>query len=181
MPYLALHNSPLVPGISPVEIYYRESGRSQVEPALTTSKHEAFQTRPLGDVQPSLLFLHGGWGYEMYPFTRQMTALGEHYRILAPDRGGYGRSTRLVAPLPSNFHYHAASETLSFMDSLGIDSALFWGHSDGAVIAAILGFTAPERVNGLLLEAFHYYNLKPASRKFFETLANNPEALGDEL
>jgi pimeloyl-ACP methyl ester carboxylesterase len=67
------------------------------------------------------------------------------------------------------------------MDSLGIERASFWGHSDGAVIAAILGFTAPERVNGLVLEAFHYYRLKPSSRQFFETLAYQPDALGAEL
>ena len=179
MPYLTLDNSPLVPGISPVKIYYRETV-PQVEQSRTASKHEGLRT-PAPDEQPSLLFLHGGWGYEMYPFTRQIDAVREDYRTLAPDRGGYGRSTRLVEALSSDFHYHAASETLSFMDFLGIDSAFFWGHSDGAVIAAILGFTAPERVKGLILEAFHYNRLKPASRKFFETLANAPEALGDEL
>ena len=181
MPYLTLHNSPLVPGISPVEIYYRETAQQQVEQAGTASKDEVLGSPDSANEQESLLFLHGGWGYEMYPFTRQMAALREHYKMLAPDRGGYGRSTRLVDALPSNFHYHAAAETLSFMDSLGMDSAFFWGHSDGAVIAAILGFTAPERVNGLILEAFHYYSLKPASRKFFEALANEPEALGKEL
>jgi pimeloyl-ACP methyl ester carboxylesterase len=67
------------------------------------------------------------------------------------------------------------------MDSVGIERASFWGHSDGAVIAAILGFTAPERVNGLILEAFHYYGFKPASRKFFETLAGDPDALDSQL
>ena len=50
-----------------------------------------------------------------------------------------------------------------------------------AVIAAIIGFTAPERVRGLILEAFHYYRMKPSSREFFETLASQPEALGAEL
>jgi pimeloyl-ACP methyl ester carboxylesterase len=148
----------LVLGISPARIYYRDEGEGE-----------------------PLLFLHGGWGYEMYPFARQIDALRERYRILVPDRGGYGRSPRLVEELPSDFHYRAATETLSLMDALGIERAFFWGHSDGAVIAAILGFTTPERVSGLVLEAFHYYRLKPASRKFFETLAYEPEALSAEL
>jgi pimeloyl-ACP methyl ester carboxylesterase len=80
-----------------------------------------------------------------------------------------------------DFHYRAALETLSLLDSLAIERAFLWGHSDGAVIAAIIGFTAPERVRGLILEAFHYYRMKPRSREFFETLAYQPEALGSEL
>jgi pimeloyl-ACP methyl ester carboxylesterase len=67
------------------------------------------------------------------------------------------------------------------MDWLEIERAFLWGHSDGAVIAAIIGFTAPERVRGLILEAFHYYRMKPGSRGLFETLAYQPEALGAEL
>jgi pimeloyl-ACP methyl ester carboxylesterase len=158
MPHSLLPTSPLVPGISPVEIYYRDEGEGG-----------------------PLLFLHGGWGYEMYPFSRQIASLLNSHRCIIPDRSGYGRSLRLVEELPSDFHHRATTETLSFMDSLEIERAFFWGHSDGAVIAAILGFTAPERVSGLILEAFHYYRVKPASRKFFETLAYEPEALSEEL
>ena len=128
-----------------------------------------------------LLFLHGGWGYKIYPFNRQLEALGKEFRIIIPDRSGYGRSTRLVEDLPLDFHYRAATETLSFMDSLGIERAFLWGHSDGAVIAAILGFRAPERVGGLILEAFHFYRVKPGSREFFEALAHRPETLSPEL
>ena len=117
----------------------------------------------------------------MYSFSRQLESLRDHYRVISPDRSGYGRSPRLVGDLPSDFHYRAATETLSLMDSLGVERAFFWGHSDGAVIAAILGFASPKRVSGLILEAFHYYRVKTASRQFFETLAYEPDALGAEL
>jgi pimeloyl-ACP methyl ester carboxylesterase len=158
MPYSLLQSSPLLPGISPVRIYYRDEGEGL-----------------------PLVFLHGGWGYEVYPLARQTPVLRPDYRILIPDRAYYGRSTRLVEELTPDFHYRAAIETLSFLDSLGIERAFLWGHSDGAVIAAILGFTAPERVSGLILEAFHYYRVKPRSRAFFETLAYRPETVGAEL
>jgi pimeloyl-ACP methyl ester carboxylesterase len=158
MPYSSLSTSPSVPGISPVEIHYRDEGKGA-----------------------PLIFLHGGWGYEIYPFRRQIEALRGDYRIIIPDRGGYGRSTHLVDGLPSDFHYRAAAETLLLLDSLGIDRAFLWGHSDGAVIAAILGFTAPARVSGLILEAFHFYRTKISSREFFETLAYQPEGLATEL
>lgn len=158
MPFLSLQSSPLVPGISPVSIHYRGEGEGV-----------------------PLVFLHGGWGYERYPFSRQIEALSKDRRIIIPDRSGYGRSTPLVGELTLDFHYLAARETLSLLDSLGIERAILWGHSDGAVIAAIIGFTAPERVRGLILEAFHYYARKPSSKRFFEALSYQPEDLGAEL
>lgn len=160
MPFALLQSSPLVPGVSPVEIYYRDEGEGL-----------------------PLVLLHGGWGYSLNPFNRQIEKLRNAFRVICPDRSGYGRSTHLgeFDDLPTDFHYRAASETLTFLDSLGIERAFLWGHSDGAVIAAIIGFTAPERVRGLILEAFHYYPKKPRSREFFEALACQPETLGAEL
>ncbi len=158
MPVISLQSSPLVPGVSPVELYYRDEGEGS-----------------------PLILLHGGWGYSFNPFNRQIEDLREQFRVICPDRPGYGRSTQLSNGFASDFHHRAAAEAISFLDSLGIERASFWGHSDGAVIAAILGFTAPDRVNSLVLEAFHFYRLKPASRGFFATLANRPETLGAEL
>ena len=158
MPTASLQSSPLVPGRSPIEIYYRDEGEGL-----------------------PLVLLHGGWGHSLYPFNRQIEKLRHDFRIISPDRSGYGRSTRLDDDLTSDFHYRAAVETLNLLDSLGIERAFFWGHSDGAVIAAIIGFTAPERIRGLILEAFHYYAIKPGSREIFEMLASQPEALGAEL
>ncbi|MGI8732375.1 MAG: alpha/beta fold hydrolase [Pyrinomonadaceae bacterium] len=172
MAYSVLQSSPLLPNVSPVEIYYLEEGAG--------SSKEGAGAPSDGEGVP-ILFLHGGWGYEMYPYDRQIAALSQEYRCITPDRSGYGRSQRLVGELPADFHYRAAVETLSFMDSLGIERAVLWGHSDGAVIAAIIGFTAPHRVSGLILEAIHYYAQKLSSREFFEALAFRPESLGVEL
>jgi pimeloyl-ACP methyl ester carboxylesterase len=160
LPLVTLPSSPLIAGINPVEIYYLDEGQG-----------------------PPLLLLHGGWGNNLYPFNRQIDKLREEFRVICPDRSGYGRSTHLseFSNLSTDFHYRAASETLTLLDSLGIERAFLWGHSDGAVIAAIIGFSAPERVSGLVFEAFHYYRTKPASREFFEKLALQPEALGHEL
>jgi pimeloyl-ACP methyl ester carboxylesterase len=171
--YSQLQASPLVPGVSPVEIYYRD----YIEAHQRELKD--FDAKPHKSYP--IVFLHGGWGYAMYPYDRQVAAISNEYRCIIPDRTGYGRSTRLVGELPADFHYRAAVETLSFMDSLGIERASLWGHSDGAVIAAIIGLTAPQRVNGLILEAIHYYAQKLSSRNFFEALAYRPESLGAEL
>lgn len=157
MPTLELLHSPHAPDLSPVTIHYREFGRG----------------RPL-------IFLHGGWGYGVYPFDRQIEAFQNEFRILIPDRSGYGHSARVESEMPLNFHQRAAEETISFLDALGIERAVLWGHSDGAVISAMTGLAAPVRCECLILEAFHFLRRKPGSRFFFERFAARPEDLGKE-
>ncbi len=154
MPFISISESPLNPDIRPVSIYYREYGAGV-----------------------PLVFLHGGWGYEVYPFDAQISALQDRFRILIPDRSGYGKSMS-IAEQPVDFHSGAAIETLRLLDALDIDRAAFWGHSDGAVIAALIGLAAPSRAIGLIFEAFHFYRNKPRSRAFFEAMQANPESIG---
>jgi pimeloyl-ACP methyl ester carboxylesterase len=126
-----------------------------------------------------LLFLHGGWGYDIYPLNEQRHALKD-FRVLIPDRSGYGRSTK-PAVFGPDLHHRAVEETTLFLDALNIPRCIFWGHSDGAVIAAMLGIRSPERCLGLVLEAFHYDREKPRSRGFFETMQSKPEAFGSRV
>src|SRR5437660_156251 len=85
-----------IPFAGPARIYYRDTGAGA-----------------------PLVFLHGGWGYEVYPFDRQIAALSGKFRILIPDRSGYGRSSP-IASLPADFHSRAVVETQRFLDALHI-------------------------------------------------------------
>jgi len=123
-----------------------------------------------------LVFLHGGWGYEIFPLDLQWSAI-QDFRVLVPDRTGYGGSTK-PGIFGADFHRRALQETLQFLDALQLDRCIFWGHSDGAVIAAWLGLTVPEHCVGLIMEAFHYDREKPRSRAFFEAMASDPDSLG---
>ena len=127
-----------------------------------------------------LLFLHGGWGYEIYAFERQIAGFGDQFRILIPDRIGYGRSPH-IARLPRRFHMIAAGESEALLNALGIERCVLWGHSDGAVIAAIMGLIHPSRYAGIILEAFHYDRLKPHSREFFTQMINTPDSFGPRV
>lgn len=127
-----------------------------------------------------MIFMHGGWGYEIYPFDRQIQSFGDQFKTLIPDRTGYGRSMRLQH-IPTDFHRRAAVETLRVLDALEIEKPVLWGHSDGAVIAAMMGLEWPARFAGLILEAFHFYRYKPGSREFFETMAQDPRRLGERV
>jgi pimeloyl-ACP methyl ester carboxylesterase len=157
MPTVELTTSSHAPGISPVAIHYREHGRGS-----------------------PLVFLHGGWGYEVYPFDHQIGDFGKQYRILIPDRSGYGRSTHVSEDMPLDFHRRAAAETVALFDELGIRRAILWGHSDGSVIAAMMGLHFPDRCERVILEAFHFLKRKPGSRPFFERFAARPEELGEQ-
>jgi len=157
VPIAEIPSSPLASGVSPVRIHYRDVGAG----------------RPL-------LVLHGGWGYEIYPFDRQIDALAPSRRIVVPDRTGYGRSGRLAAQ-EVDFHRRAAVETFAVIDALGLERPVVWGHSDGAVIALLMALDRPERLAALVLEATHVYRNKPASRAFFETMVRNPDALGERV
>ena len=157
MPFINIDESPLAPALTPVEIHYRETGSGA-----------------------PLLFLHGGWGYQIYPFDRQMDALDDRYMVVIPDRTGYGRSGRLDH-LPSDFHRRAAVETVHLLDALHLERPVLWGHSDGAVIATLMGLSSPDRFSGIILEAFHFYRSKPGSREFFEVMAGDPGLLGERV
>ncbi len=154
MPYITI-DSPLAGRVA--EIHYRHVG-------------------PIGGERACLCFLHGGWGYDIYPLDRQQSAI-EDLRVIIPDRSGYGCSTK-PAVFSIDFHRRAAEETLRCLDALGIGKCIFWGHSDGAVIAVWLGLSAPERCGGLILEALHYFRNKPGSRAFFEAMALAPQSFG---
>ena len=157
MSFIQILESPLAPQVRPVRLYYRDAGSGF-----------------------PLVFLHGGWGYEIYPFDRQIEEFARDFRIYIPDRTGYGRSLH-IEQLPIDFHSRAADETIRFLEALHIDRPVLWGHSDGAVIAAKIGMFAPERVSGLILEAFHFLRRKPASREFFETMSTDPNGFGERV
>jgi non-heme chloroperoxidase len=151
---MVIPSSPLA-GDNPVTIHYQEEGQG-----------------------PTLVFLHGGWGYDMYPI--ESGALARRNHVLVPTRSGYGRSTPLEA-WPSAFHSSALTETLAVLDQLGIGDAVWWGHSDGAVIAAMAAIEAPRRVRAVILEALHYYAAKPRSRAFFQRMVADPDSFGDRV
>ena len=157
MPYIDLASSALAPGLSPVRVYYREAGSG----------------RPI-------VILHGGWGYEIYPFDRQIAALAPDYHIVVPDRSGYGRSPRLERQ-ETDFHHRAAAETWAVIDALGLEQPTLWGHSDGAVIALLMGLSAPDRLHQVIIEATHLFRNKPSSREFFETMIGDPDGLGERV
>ncbi len=123
-----------------------------------------------------LLLIHGGWGLSVNGFHYQEKTLTSDFRLIVPDRRGYGRSTH-ASGLTADFHWHHADDLLKFLDVLQITQVRVWGHSDGAVIGAIMAIKQPERVRALVFEGGHLYNRKPESNLQMQALYDNPQLL----
>src|SRR5688500_5620822 len=115
---------------------------------------DAVFVREAGEGTP-ILFLHGGWSYEVYPLddvVRDLVPAG--FKFIVPDRVGYGRSSPLEHQ-PPDFHRRYATETKLLLDTLGLERVIPWGHSDGAVIAVWMALETPTRFPAMILEAMH--------------------------
>ncbi len=95
---------------------------------------------------PDVLLLHGLGGTRASLFATA-AALGQRYRVHAPDLPGFGSSSK-----PARGRYNArwfAEHMLAMMDAQGIESAHVVGNSMGGRIAIEMALIAPERVRAL--------------------------------
>ena len=94
-----------------------------------------------------LILLHGN-GEDGSYFAHQMEPFSRHFRVIALDTRGHGKTPRGEAPFTIR---QFAEDLLGFMDAHGIDRADLLGFSDGGNIAMVFALTHPERVNRLIL------------------------------
>ncbi|RME08974.1 MAG: alpha/beta fold hydrolase, partial [Ardenticatenia bacterium] len=102
---------------------------------------------------PALLLLHSG-GMSSEEWRRHIPAFAKHFRVIAPDLPGHGRS-----PLPENEPLSIgamARAVRTLLDDLGIAEAHVLGSSMGGAVALRLTLDAPERVSRLILYRVHY-------------------------
>lgn len=99
-----------------------------------------------GDGFP-LILLHGN-GEDLNYFQHQMKPLAEHFRVIALDTRGHGKSPRGEAPFSIR---QFADDLLAFMDRHHIQKAHLLGFSDGGNIAMAFALAHPDRVGKLIL------------------------------
>jgi pimeloyl-ACP methyl ester carboxylesterase len=104
-----------------------------------------------GEGEP-LILLHGGLGNADY-FANQIPAFAEHYKVIAVDSRGHGRSTVTDTPIGYSL---MASDVLALMDYLKIDSANLVGWSDGGIIGLDIAIHHPERLKKLVAYGANY-------------------------
>lgn len=125
-----------------VEITQAGSSRTVKTASGTIHFHEVGPA----EGQP-VIMLHGsgpgatGWSN----FNGQLRALGDTYRVIAPDMPGWGDSDPVR--YEDRNHHQAA---LDFMDELGLDRATFVGNSMGGATSLQVAARNPERVSHLI-------------------------------
>jgi pimeloyl-ACP methyl ester carboxylesterase len=93
-----------------------------------------------------LLLLHGGFANTAH-WREQFDDFAAHYRVIAVDSRGHGRTSLGDAPLGYRL---MADDVLALMDHLGIARAHLVGWSDGGNIGLDIAIRAPERLDRLV-------------------------------
>ncbi len=92
----------------------------------------------------AVVFLHG-FALNLREWDDQVKALSPHYRVVAFDRRGFGKSTGFPDPSAE------PADLKELLDSLGVRSAVLVGHSGGANVALRFAIAYGNRVDGLVL------------------------------
>lgn len=108
----------------------------------------------LGQGEPTLLLLHG-FGSSLFSWRDVSEPLARVGTVVAFDRPAFGLTER---PLPGDWNgenpYSIDAQVrlaIGLLDELGVENAIFVGHSAGGSIAVLTALRHPERVQGLVL------------------------------
>jgi pimeloyl-ACP methyl ester carboxylesterase len=93
-----------------------------------------------------LLLLHGGF-CTIDLMTPQIDVLSASYEVHAPERPAHGRTPDRDGPISFD---GMVTDTLAYLDALGLESAHVVGFSDGAIIGLLLARDHPDRVRSLV-------------------------------
>ena len=93
---------------------------------------------------PSVVLLHG-WTLDHRMWQPQIAALGDHFRLIMPDRRGFGGST---APPDLS---REAEDVIRIADALGLDRFALAGLSQGAAVSLDIAIRYPDRLDAVAL------------------------------
>lgn len=95
------------------------------------------------------LILSSGLGGSASYWRPNIAAFAAHFRVIAYDHRGTGRSDRALPDIVTVDDL--ADDMLMVMDALGIDRAAIVGHAAGAVAGLALALKAPDRLDRLVI------------------------------
>jgi aminoacrylate hydrolase len=102
-----------------------------------------------GPVDAPPVILSSGLGGSAHYWAPNIPALAEHFRVIAYDHRGTGRSDR--APLATLSIDDMAADVALLLDELDVAHADLIGHALGGLIGLSLALAAPERLGKLVV------------------------------
>jgi pimeloyl-ACP methyl ester carboxylesterase len=104
-----------------------------------------------------LVLLHGGvvstnpiWAGVPVAYAGHLDRLAEHFRVIAPDTRGCGRTAHTDGPIGFDL---LADDVAALIEALGLERPLVAGFSEGAIIATVLGIRHPEAIRAIVNHA----------------------------
>jgi pimeloyl-ACP methyl ester carboxylesterase len=114
-----------------IDIHYAEAG--QGEPLLLLN-NAMVSTNPI-------------WASLPFAYASFMAMLAQHFRVIAPDTRGSGKSVHPGGPIPSTL---LADDVVALIDVLKLDRPLICGFSDGGETATLVGIRSPGSVRAIV-------------------------------
>jgi len=96
-----------------------------------------------------IVLVHG-WGGARSVWDLQVPELSRRNRVITVDLRGFGDSDGPAGEENYSFA-HCAKDLVALLDALGLERAVFVGHSMGTVVSLHTCLLFPERVRGLVL------------------------------
>jgi len=107
----------------------------------------------MGEGEPLLLLDNGMvstnpiWASVPVAYAPFMGTLAGHFRVIAPDTRGSGKTVHPGGPIPSAL---LADDAAAFIDALQLDRPLICGFSDGGETATLVGIRHPGSVRAIV-------------------------------
>jgi pimeloyl-ACP methyl ester carboxylesterase len=109
-----------------------------------------------GEGEP-LVLLHGGvvstnpiWAGVPVAYASHMDTLAEHFRVIAPDTRGCGKTGHTEGPVTFDL---LADDVAALIAALGLERPLLAGFSEGAITATVLGIRHPHAPRAIVNHA----------------------------
>jgi len=106
-----------------------------------------------------LVLLHGGlvstnpiWTGHPFAYASHLDAFSEHFRVIAPDTRGCGRTRHTGGPMTFDV---LAEDVLALIEALGLDRPRLCGFSEGGTVATIVGLRKPGATCAIVNDAGH--------------------------
>lgn len=104
-----------------------------------------------------LILLHGGmvstnpiWAGVPVAYASYMDTLAEHFRVIAPDTRGCGRTAHSSGPITFDL---LADDVAALIAALDLDRPLLTGFSDGGITSTVVGIRHPDLARAIVNHA----------------------------
>jgi pimeloyl-ACP methyl ester carboxylesterase len=108
---------------------------------------EAGQGEPLLLLDNAMVSTNPIWAPVPVAYASFLGTLAEHFRVIAPDTRGSGKSVHSGGPISSSL---LADDVAALIDALNLDRPLICGFSDGGETAMLVGIRHPGSVRAIV-------------------------------